>query len=368
MPFDVRDFPGVPPEDKAANRRNRQVVAAWLFTICGMILVMIVLGGATRLTGSGLSIMEWAPFRGVLPPRSHEEWVRLFQLYQKIPQYRLLHAGFGLDDFRRIFWLEWVHRLWGRLIGLAFLFPLVWLWATGRIERRLRPRLAVIFVLGGLQGAVGWFMVASGFLPETTAVSPYRLVIHLALALVLYGAILWTGLSVLRPYGHAPGGTRLARILTGGCCVLVALTIIAGGFVAGTHAGLDYNTFPLMEGSLVPPAYARLRPFLLNLTENIAAVQFDHRLLATLTVAATAAAVIAGFRATVPRFARTAMALLGAGVALQYSLGVLNLLYVVPPGLAVLHQGMAVLALTAALNALHAVRAPRALSPAVGLG
>ena len=144
-------------------------MAAWLFTVAGMILVMVALGGATRLTGSGLSIMEWAPFRGTLPPMSDAEWHRLFALYQQIPQYELVNRGFGLAGFKHIFWLEWTHRLWGRLIGIVFLVPLVALWLTGRIERRLIPRLVLLFVLGGLQGAVGWFMVASGFFADSTA-------------------------------------------------------------------------------------------------------------------------------------------------------------------------------------------------------
>ena len=199
MPFDVRDFPGAPPEDRAAGQRSRRLVASWLFGVACMILVMIVLGGVTRLTGSGLSIMEWDPIMGALPPLNEAEWQRLYHLYQQIPQYTLVNEGFGLAGFKQIFWLEWIHRLWGRLIGLAFLVPLIWFWATGRIERRLRPFLVLLFVLGGLQGAVGWFMVASGFSPESTSVSPARLVIHLALALVLYVALLWTGLTVLRP-------------------------------------------------------------------------------------------------------------------------------------------------------------------------
>ena len=166
MPFDVRDFPGAPPEDRAAGRRSRRLVATWLFAVAFMVLVMIVLGGVTRLTGSGLSIMEWAPFAGTLPPMNDAEWQRLYHLYQQIPQYALVNDGLGLAGFKRIFWLEWTHRLWGRLIGLAFIVPLIWFWASGRIERRLRPRLALLFVLGGLQGAVGWFMVASGFEPR----------------------------------------------------------------------------------------------------------------------------------------------------------------------------------------------------------
>ena len=218
MPFDVRDFPGAPPEDRAAGRGNRRRVAAWLFAVAFMILVMIVLGGVTRLTGSGLSIMEWAPFAGALPPMNDADWQRLYHLYQQIPQYALVNQGFGLAGFKQIFWLEWTHRLWGRLIGFAFLVPLIWFWATGRIERRLRPRLVLLFVLGGLQGAVGWFMVASGFQPDTTAVSPYRLVIHLALALVLYVALVWTGLTVLRPLPHGPAPSPLLRRMSWLCC------------------------------------------------------------------------------------------------------------------------------------------------------
>ncbi|MEJ0018139.1 MAG: COX15/CtaA family protein [Acetobacteraceae bacterium] len=328
----------------------------WLFGVAAMVLVMIALGGVTRLTGSGLSIMEWAPFAGALPPLNEAEWHRLYRLYQQIPQYALVNEGFGLDGFKRIFWLEWSHRLWGRLIGIAFLGPLIWFWVTGRIERRLRPRLAVLFVLGGLQGAVGWFMVASGFLPEATAVSPYRLVIHLALALVLYGAIVWTGLTVLRPLPPYPSATRWLGRLSLVLCVLVSLTILAGGFVAGTHAGLDYNTFPLMDGRLVPAGYAQLSPFVRNLTENTAAVQFDHRLLATLTAFVAIATAALGLASRPPRAVGIALVVFAGVVAAQYGLGVATLLAVVPVSLATLHQVGAVLLLTASLLLLHATR------------
>src|SRR5579863_3963680 len=213
MPFDVRDFAGALPEDRAAGRRNRVLVALWLFGVAGMVLVMIVLGGVTRLTGAGLSIMEWAPFRGALPPMSAAEWQRLFDLYREIAQYTLVNEGFGLAGFKQIFWLEWTHRLWGRLIGLAFLGPLVWFWITGRIEPRLRSRLVLLFILGGLQGAVGWFMVESGSLPHTTSVSAYRLVVHLTFALVLYATLLWTGLMVLRPRPSAAVSTTILHRL-----------------------------------------------------------------------------------------------------------------------------------------------------------
>ncbi len=187
---------------RAAPEAASRAVAAWLFCICFMLLVMISLGGATRLTGSGLSIMEWAPLMGALPPLSEAEWQRLYGLYQQIPQYALVHSGFGLDGFKSIFWLEWMHRLWGRLTGLVFAGPLIAFALRGMIPARLGLRLLLLFLLGGLQGAVGWFMVASGFAEGSTAVSAYRLVVHLLLALTLYAAILWTALELWRPPGR----------------------------------------------------------------------------------------------------------------------------------------------------------------------
>jgi cytochrome c oxidase assembly protein subunit 15 len=358
MPFDVRDFPGAPPEDRAAGGRNRQLVAGWLFCLAGMLLVMIVLGGVTRLSGSGLSIMEWAPLRGILPPLNHADWERLFRLYQETPQYTLVNQGFGLSGFKHIFWLEWVHRLWGRVMGMAFLGPLVWFWSTGRIEQRLRPWLLVLFALGALQGAVGWFMVESGFMPDATSVSPYRLVVHLALALVLYASIVWTGLTVLRPAPLRLPHLRPLRRLARAACVLLALTIVAGGFVAGTHAGFEYNTFPLMDGQLVPDGAARLEPFVRNLTENLATVQFDHRVLATIALLTAATTVAVGLTVSLPLMILLPLLALGLTVIVQYALGVATLLLVVPLGLAAAHQANAILALTAALVLVHTLRSP----------
>src|SRR4051812_44440818 len=323
MPFDVHDFPDASRMDRAATRQSRRLVAIWLFTVAAMIMVMIVLGGATRLTGSGLSIMEWAPLMGALPPTTDAEWHRLFALYQKIPQYSLVNDGFGLDGFKHIFWLEWTHRLWGRLIGAVFLVPMLILFATARIERRVLPRLGLLFVLGGLQGAIGWFMVASGFLPDATAVSPYRLVIHLTLALLLYAAIVWTGLSALYPLRHRVPVSRRLHVLAFASLVMVSLTILAGGFTAGLHAGLTYNTFPLMDGRLVPDGYTMLDPLVRNLTENVAAVQFDHRLLATITLILVSTLAVVGWRAGLPR---PLMGCLAGAVIAQYGLGVTTLL------------------------------------------
>ncbi len=340
-----------------AARRSTRPVALWLFAVCAMLAVMVALGGATRLTGSGLSIMEWAPLSGALPPLNHADWERLFHLYEQIPQYKLLHEGFGLAGFQRIFWLEWVHRLWGRLIELVFFVPLVWFAVRGQIPRRLVPRLAVLFVLGGLQGLVGWIMVASGFDADSTSVSAYRLVVHLALALLLYAAILWTALDLWRT-APPPRLAALPRRLLTLTCILVPLTILAGGFVAGTHAGLVYNTFPLMDGHLVPEGYALLSPWARNLFENVAAVQFDHRLLATLTALAALGAVAAGLGSGAKGATRTALLTLAGAVALQYGLGIATLLLVVPVALGALHQLVAVGVLTAALVALHTQHGP----------
>jgi len=319
---------------------------------------MVALGGATRLTGSGLSIMEWAPIRGILPPLSDAEWNRLYELYRTIPQYQLVNKGFGLEGFKEIFWLEWAHRLWGRLIGLAFIVPLAWLWWRGAVPRKLIPRLLGLFVLRGLQGLVGWIMVASGFFPDATAVSPYRLVVHLGLALVLYAALLWTALELLRTAPLAvPGAVRrLARWTV----AAAALAILAGGFVAGLKAGFDYNTFPLMDGRLVPAGYWDLAPALKNFTANIAAVQFNHRLLATAVLVVAVVAGALAWRRLPPGFARGAVLALASAVALQYALGIATLLAVVPVWLGTLHQSIAVLVLATALAAIHGLRRPRA--------
>ena len=356
MPFDPHDSPHPPGPGglSPAGLRPDRLVAGWLLAVCAMLLGMIMLGGATRLTGSGLSIMEWAPLSGILPPLREAEWQRLFALYQQIPQYRLINDGFGIEGFRHIFWLEWTHRLWGRLIGVVFLLPLIAFAATGRIPRRLVPRLVVLFLLGGLQGAVGWFMVASGFFADSTAVAPSRLVIHLALAVALYAAVFWTALD-LWPRRPVPPDPLLRR-LTQGLAGLLALTILAGGFVAGLHAGLSYNSFPLMDGRLIPRDYAQLPSIAANLTQNIAAVQFDHRLLATLTALLALATVAIGLSRPIGRPLRPALLVLAAAVAGQYALGVATLLAVVPVGLATAHQGMAILVVTAVLLCLHPMR------------
>ncbi|MDI3309698.1 MAG: COX15/CtaA family protein [Acetobacteraceae bacterium] len=365
MPFDAR----IPPCPRQQTDRAARPVALWLLTVAGLIWAMVAIGGVTRLTGSGLSIMEWAPLAGTLPPLSDAEWHRLYDLYRTIPQYELVNQGFGLEGFKQIFWLEWIHRFWGRMIGLVYAGGLAWFWLRGRIPAGYGTRLLLLLLLGGLQGAVGWFMVASGFEADRTAVSPYRLVVHLSLALALFSAVLWTALSLLRPQPEAvtpalrPAFGSVRRQVKAATWLVLA-AMLAGGFVAGIKAGFDYNTFPLMEGHLVPPGYWRLESAWLNLTANIPAVQFNHRLLATLAgLAGIGAAFAAWRRLPAGMAARRACLALGGAVCLQYSLGVATLLLVVPVWLGTLHQTCAVLVLATALVALHALRAAPAQVP-----
>ncbi len=373
MPSDAIVSPGRQPRASAlvdstpaalavGSDRIRRHVSWWLFAICFMLLGMIALGGATRLTGSGLSIMEWAPLSGIVPPLTHRQWEHLFALYQRIPQYRLEHEGFGLAGFQNIFWLEWIHRFWGRMIGVVLIVPLVVFAARRAIGPRLIARLLLFFVLGGLQGAIGWFMVASGFDPNSVAVAPSKLVLHLCFAFALYAAILWTAFSVRWPVpltiARTPGAAWTHRLAASAAYVL-AVTVVAGGFTAGTHAGFVYNTYPDMGGHLIPSSYASLHPFWRNWFQNLAAVQFDHRVLATLTVLTVGATLLVGLRSGLPKPAHDALMLLGWAVLAQYALGVTTLLMVVPVWAGTLHQTFAAILLSVTLFALHRLRGVR---------
>jgi heme a synthase len=335
-------------------RRDHAAVAIWLFACCGLIFLMIVIGGITRLTLSGLSITEWDPIIGIIPPLTHAQWVAEFARYQRVPEYRALQFGMSLAQYKTIYFWEYAHRLLGRLIGLAFAVPLAWFWWRGRLPRRLAPALLAILGLGFAQGLLGWYMVESG-LVHRLEVSQYRLVAHLGLALAIYSAILWTALGLARRPGHSDigaGWRRGAEALIG----LVALTIAAGGFVAGTRAGLVYNTFPLMDGRLIPAGYAQLNPFFRNWLANVAAIQFDHRMLAMTSAAAVLLLWAVGMRRALPGAARFALTALLAAAALQVALGVSTLLLVVPIPLAAAHQAGAVLLLTAAIVFRHTLR------------
>ncbi|MBV9825926.1 MAG: COX15/CtaA family protein [Alphaproteobacteria bacterium] len=360
-------------ETSTLPRADARPVAIWLLACCGLIFGMVVIGGITRLTWSGLSITEWQPVTGIVPPLSEAAWQAEFAKYQQIPQYKLLNSGMGLADFRYIYLWEYVHRLWGRLIGFAYALPLVYFLIRRQIPRRLTAPLIGIFVLGGAQGALGWYMVKSG-LADRIEVSQYRLTAHLVLALAIYALTLWIALGLLAESSVAAqtSGNRSPPTPASGAAApacwrraselliaLVALTITAGGFVAGLNAGLTYNTFPLMDGRLVPAGYARLEPFVRNWFENVPAVQFDHRLLAETTVTAIVVVWLIGRRALLPHRARRALHALG-GVALgQFTLGVSTLLLVVPVPVAALHQAGAVILLTTAIVWRHTLRASR---------
>jgi cytochrome c oxidase assembly protein subunit 15 len=345
--------PGV--AQRAAAEVGLRPVSAWLFACCGLIFLMVVVGGITRLTLSGLSITEWKPVIGIVPPLSAADWAVEFARYQQIPEYRAIHFAMSLDEFKSIYYWEYFHRLLGRLIGVAFAVPFIWFMARRRLPRHLAPSLAGILLLGFLQGLLGWYMVKSG-LADRVEVSQYRLTAHLALALAIYAAILWTALSIIRgsPFQEPSPGWRWAA---DAALVLVVLTILAGGFVAGTRAGLTYNTFPLMDGRLVPAGYDQLQPLWLNWFENIAAVQFDHRVLAVATVSTIFVLWAAGLRANLPKPARKALHALLAVAVLQVALGISTLLLVVPIPLAAAHQAGAVLLLTAAIVLRHYLRA-----------
>lgn len=322
----------------------RRAIGLWLLACAAMVLAMAVIGAITRLTESGLSIMEWAPFTGALPPLSEAEWQRVFALYRQIPEYQLENAGMSLAEFKTIFWWEYIHRLWGRLIGLVFALPFFWFLLRRQVPRPLLPHLIGAFLLGGLQGAMGWYMVASGF-ADRTDVSQYRLVAHLALAVLIYGYLLWLAFCCLAPsLGGGAAGARLRPWLAA-LAGLIGVTILSGGFVAGLNAGLTYNTFPLMDGSLVPDGYGDLAPWHLNLFENVAAVQFNHRFLAVLTVLAALVLWLRSRRLLAPGPAAQAMTLCGLMALLQLGLGIATLLLVVPVWLGALHQAGALILL-----------------------
>jgi heme a synthase len=327
-------------------------VRLWLYVIAALIFAMVLVGGATRLTESGLSIVEWKPVTGVLPPTSETAWQAEFDKYKTIPQFQHMNSGMALHEFKVIFWWEWTHRLLGRVIGAAFLLPFLWFLAKGWIPPSMRGRLWVIFGLGALQGAVGWWMVASG-LADRVEVSQYRLATHLILACVIFAAILWTAQSDDGRTIDAPPRLRATAIAL---LVLVLIQIYLGALVAGLRAGLIYNTWPLIDGSFVPDSARLLHetPAWRNLFENTLTVQFNHRMVAYMIFALAwlhAADTLFTFRRSAIVGRALALALV---VTLQAALGILTLLHVVPIGLALAHQAVAIVVLS--LTVVHAQR------------
>ena len=331
-------------------------VAIWLLVCCALLFAMVVVGGVTRLTHSGLSITEWQPIVGTLPPLDEADWNAVFAKYQTTPEYRLVNRGITLEAFKRIFWWEYFHRLLGRAIGVVFLLPLLWFVARRMIPAGLAPRLFGIFLLGALQGAMGWYMVQSGLIDDPR-VSQLRLTAHLGLAFVIFGAMLWTALSLLEAdrVAQPVRETSIAGFAKAIVSV-VFLMVLSGGLVAGIRAGFAYNTFPLMNGELVPPEILMIDPWYANFWNNMATVQFDHRLIALILALLVPLFWWRVMAAQVSPRARLAAHLLLAMLALQIVFGIATLLLVVPLPLAAAHQAGALFTFAAALNAAHALR------------
>jgi len=328
--------------------KSRNAVGLWLLAVALVILAMVVVGGLTRLTGSGLSITEWKPLMGAIPPLNDAQWADAFAKYQRIPQYAAQNQGMTLDGFKGIFWWEWSHRFLGRFVGVLFAVPFVWFAATGAIARKAWPRFIVLFALGGLQGLIGWWMVASG-LEVRVSVAPYRLAIHLGAAVILLGAMIWTALDYLRGEGEGRA-TRYAL----GFIALVYAQMLLGALVAGLHAGLIYNTWPDMNGRLVPEDAFYYAPWWRNFFENPGLAQFDHRMVAY----ALAALVVLVYARAIRRtgLAKKTGKAVTVLVAIQIFLGVATLMLQAPQWLAATHQVVAALLFSAAVWHAHELK------------
>lgn len=349
------------PTSPVATAGTPRAIAYWLLACCVLVFAIVVVGGVTRLTHSGLSITEWQPIVGTLPPVSQADWDAAFARYRATPEYQQVNKGMGLPEFKRIFWWEYAHRLMGRLIGVAFLVPFLWFLLRRKIPPGYAFPLAGIFVLGGLQGALGWYMVQSG-LVDDPRVSQFRLTAHLGLAFLIFGAMFWTALSLLALARGTPrgAGERPVRRFAFAIAGLVFVMVLTGGFVAGIRAGFAYNTFPSMNGHVVPPEIMMLVPWWKNFFYNVATVQFDHRLLAWVLALLVPLLWWKALRSRgVPGRARVGAHLLVAMLAVQIALGILTLMHVVPLPLAAAHQAGAVLVFASALNLAHALGACR---------
>ena len=332
---------------------NNRLVARWLLACCALVFIMVVLGGVTRLTGSGLSLVDWRPVTGILPPLSDEAWQRTFEMYQQTPEFQKVNADMDVDGFKGIFWLEYLHRLLGRAIGIAFLLPFLYFAWRGFIRRDEWLKYGAMFALGGLQGVLGWYMVKSGLI-DNPAVSQYRLTAHLSAAFLIYAYMFWVALSLLYPSDstrrHPWYGITVAL------SAVIVVTVISGGFVAGLKAGKIYNTFPMMGNYWVPPDVMALDPWWLNFFENMATVQFDHRILAITTFLLIIVYWYRMPRSDLPaRVAKGVNALLHTAI-LQVALGIATLLLVVPIALAAAHQAIAMILFTVALYLCHGLR------------
>ena len=339
--------------DTNVSRSQNRAVASWLLVCCGLVFVMVVLGGFTRLTGSGLSMADWRPLVGWLPPFSDAEWQRVFDLYRQTPEFLKVNSHMDVDAFKSIFWLEFLHRLLGRIIGIVFIVPFVFFFAKGYIKAAEWPKYLLMFILGGMQGVLGWYMVKSG-LVDNPHVSQYRLTAHLFAAFLIYAYMFWVAMSLLFPGSGDKRHSWYRKTLA--LTILTSVTIISGGFVAGLKAGKIYNTFPMMGDYWVPPGMMALEPFWRNLFDNMTTVQFDHRILAITTLIVVIVYWFKARQADLPGRSRPAVNALLHTAVLQVALGITTLLMSVPVILGATHQGVAMLLFTVSLYILHSLR------------
>lgn len=326
----------------AKQLNNRRLVRIWLYSILVVLIAIVMVGGATRMTGSGLSITEWKPIHGVIPPLNHLEWLEEFEKYKQIPQYEQINHGMSLGEFQYIFWWEWAHRMLARFVGFLVAVPLIYFWFSGRLERQLKPKMIGILVLGGLQGAIGWWMVASG-LSVLTHVSQYRLAIHLTMACIIITAVFYVARG-LANYTDKPA-IRSVQKLAGWLVFAVLVQIYLGGLVAGLHAGLTYNSWPLMDGAVVPSGLFIQNPWWINLFENPKTVQFVHRMFAyTVLILALVNVFYCARNAPFSTHYRRSVVLAGL-VLIQAAIGIVTLLLMVPLFWGLLHQGFALVVL-----------------------
>ncbi|MEM7463263.1 MAG: COX15/CtaA family protein [Pseudomonadota bacterium] len=326
--------------------RNRLLVRSWLYVICALIFAMVLVGGATRLTDSGLSITEWKPLLGAIPPLSAEHWAEEFEKYRQIPEYQQINKGMSLSEFKVIYWWEWAHRFLGRFIGLAFALPLAWFWVSGRLEARMKPRLLALLVLGGFQGFIGWWMVTSG-LVERTDVSQYRLAIHLTLACLIFAYALWIARGLAR-YSVPPARFAL-RILAPIIAIAVLVQIFLGGLVAGLDAGLAFNDWPTMDYAIIPTGLFQLSPAWLNFFENPKTVQFVHRIGGYILLLLALIQLIATMQVSTANTHKARAVIMFALVTIQAAIGIVTLVLQVPMSWALMHQGGAVIVLAFAV-------------------
>ena len=334
---------------------DRQI-AAWLIVCASVIFGMIILGGVTRLTNSGLSMVEWRPLMGVVPPMSEAAWQEVFEKYKQFPEYQKINKGMSLAAFKEIFMYEYLHRVLGRIIGVLFFFPMVYFALKKKVKPGLMPKLWALFILGGCQGLLGWYMVKSG-LVDRPDVSQYRLTSHLGLAVLIYAYMLWLIFDLLFPRGAAVGAVADLRKWGIGLAGLIFLMILSGGLVAGTNAGFAYNTWPLMGTSFIPAGLYSYDPAWLSAFEDITTIQFNHRMFAYLLVGLVGVFCFKVIRNAGAGRARLGAMLLLAALTLQVVLGIATLLMHVPVSLGAAHQGGAVLLLSAAIFAAHSLKA-----------